>query len=221
MSNILNELGLQKCEQNEKTALHPADGDDELLKMLQEETEYKDERAEVRKLYEYADFETEQPIDINAHKNSKEDTTPLSIFTALPVETMVETVDITITSTLISVLKIDPNSERCENLETDPKDLKALTKATTEYLDSKDIKISPLTALLITAAMIYGKKFMLAKQLQKVERKAKLLEQVNLQQREEIAGLKRELEEKEKTKPAYIPSVQNKHPNKRKKHARK
>lgn len=218
MSNILNELGIQDYEQNEKTALTTVDEDDELLKMLQEATEYKDERAEVKPRYEYADFE---PLDINAPTDSKEDPNPLSLFTALPVETIVETVDITITSTLISVLKIDPNSERCENLETDPKDLKVLTKATTEYLDSKDIKISPLTALLITAAMIYGKKFMLAKQLQKVERKAKLLEQVNLQQREEIAGLKRELEEKEKTKPAYIPSVQNKHPNKRKKHARK
>lgn len=116
----------------------------------------------------------------------------------LPVETIVDTVDVTLTDVIIRANGLEDYEGKDEDkLFTSDADKKALVKATKRYLDSQEIKVTPFMGLLITLIIVYGKKFMFASKFKKLARRnAELESQVDETDRENQA-LKRIVKERE------------------------
>ena len=177
--------------------------DDEMISVLLDETESKEKGVEEITTAIYPDFEAPDPDDYPAPDmpepgNPRPDgaDTPedepqkiMMSLVDLPVETIVDTVDITLTELIVRGCKIeDADEEEADRLMTSEADKKALAKATSRYLESQQIKVTPLTGLIVTAVLVYGKKLMYGLRLKK------LIKQNNSLQ-DEIERLQKEKDE--------------------------
>jgi hypothetical protein len=119
----------------------------------------------------------------------------LTDLAALPAETIVDTVDVLATEFVISRYGIkDYDGEDGDTVITSEKDKKALVKATESYLASQHIKVTPLTALLVTVCLIYGKKIMHGARIKNIMRRNKKLEAENNQLQKNLQDRERETE---------------------------
>lgn len=227
MSEILNSMAAP-----DKPAGVLPTPDDKLLALLEEDTATKVIRDEPVRPVDNPDFE---PLEPDEPGEPGADTEPFDPFDRieagdgiekqvektlvsladLPVDTIVDTIDVTLTEVIVRANGLEDYEGKDEDkLFTSDADKRALVKATERYLDSQEIKVTPLTALLITAGIIYGKKFMYASKLKKLARRnAELEAQVDETDREnqelkrivkereiEIYRLKKEKEKKGKAK---------------------
>lgn len=181
--------------------------DDVMLSVLMEPTETKimgekRDRPEV-----YPDFDPvpeplppmEDPDGGDAPESDVEKT--LLSLSSLPTDTIVDTVDTVLTEVIVRACKIEDYEGKGEDdLLTSEQDKRALTKATERYLASKEIRITPLYAMLLTFGIIYGKKLLCAQRLKKVMQRNDELEEQAEQARQE----KRDLEQKVKDREAEI-----------------
>ena len=199
--------------------------DDKLLALLEEDTAVKVIRDEPIEPVDTPDFD---PLDPEPEP-APEPGNPFGSFGAdgdiekamisladLPVETIVDTVDVTLTDVIVRANGLEDYEGKDEDkLFTTDADKKALVKDTKRYLDSQEIKVTPLTGLLITAVIVYGKKFMFASKLKKLARRnAELESQIDETDREneklkqivkdretEIIRLRMEKEKEKERKP--------------------
>lgn len=200
MSSVLTQL-----EQQPETPAATAQTDDELISLFLDETESKDKGVDVIDTAVYPDFEPPAPEDYppvenpepgdprsdGAAPSPEEPQKILMSLADLPVETIVETVDITLTELIVRGCKLeDAEEEDAEKLMTTEADKKALAKATSRYLESQQIKVTPLTGLIVTVVLVYGKKLMFGLKLKKLTRQNKAM-------RDEIERLQQEKEEME------------------------
>lgn len=161
----------------------PAQTDDDMISLLLDETESKERGVDDIEAAIYPDFEAPEPDDYpvpdmpepgNTRSDGADtpDEEPQKILMSLvdlPVETIVDTVDITLTELIVRGCKIeDVDEEEADRLMTSEADRKALAKATSRYLASQKIKVTPLTGLLLTYALIYGKKLMYGLRFKKI-----------------------------------------------------
>lgn len=163
---------------------------DKLLALIEEDTATKVIRDEPIRPVDTPDFEPlEEPepapesFDAFAKIGAGDDDVEKQVektmisLADLPVDTIVDTVDVTLTSVIVRANGLEDYEGKDEDkLFTSEADKRALVKATERYLDSQEIKVTPLTALLITAGIIYGKKFMIANKLKKLARRNEELE---------------------------------------------
>lgn len=180
--------------------------DDEMLSVLMEPTETKimgekRERPEV-----YPDFEpAPEPEPLPPMEDPDGGDTPesdvektLLSLSSLPTDTIVDTVDAVLTEVIVRACKIEDYEGKGEDdLLTSEQDKRALAKATDRYLASKEIRITPLTALIVTAGIIYGKKILCAQRLKKVMQRNDELEEQAEQARKEKQELEQKLKERE------------------------
>lgn len=170
---------------------------DKLLALLEEDTAVKVIRDEPIKPVDTPDFDPLTPEP--EPEPAPEPGNPFGSFGAdgdiekvmisladLPVETIVDTIDITLTDVIVRANGLEDYEGKDEDkLFTTDADKRALVKATERYLASQEIKVTPLTALLLTAAIVYGKKFMFASKLKKLARRnAELESQIDETDRE-------------------------------------
>ncbi len=188
--------------------------DDGLISMLLDETETKEKGSDEVDSTVYPDFDAPGPDDYEAVPGfrggsgdgwdgvSPDAQEAMMTLVSLPVETIVDTVDITLTELIVRSCKLDDYEGKDEDkLETSEADKAALVQATERYLDSQQIKVTPLTGLIITALIVYGKKLMYGLKLKKlVKRQAALEDEINRLQdeRDDMAlRLNRQAEELE------------------------
>ena len=199
-----------------------AQSDDDLISVLLDETESKEKGIDEIETAIYPDFAAPDPDDYPAPDmpepgNLRPDgaDTPvdeprkiLMSLVDLPVETIVDTVDITLTELIVRSCKIeDAEEEEADKLMTSEADKAALAKATQRYLESQQIKVTPLTGLIVTYALVYGKKLMFGLQIKKLMQKNNALQDEIERLREEKSDVERRLfelqqekEEKDETK---------------------
>ncbi|MCM1168741.1 MAG: hypothetical protein NC324_02270 [Bacteroides sp.] len=184
--------------------------DDKLLALLDEDTATKVIRDEPIRPVDNADFEPLEPetpdpspfdafdrIEAGDDIEKQVEKTMVSL-SALPVDTIVDTLDVTLTEVIVRTNGLEDYEGKDEDkLITSEADKQALVKATERYLDSQEIKVTPLTALLITAGIIYGKKFMYASKLKKLARRNEQLEARIDETDRENQELKRIVKERE------------------------
>ncbi|MDE5703719.1 MAG: hypothetical protein K2H70_02725 [Bacteroidales bacterium] len=164
--------------------------DDALIAMFLDETEPKEKGSDIIDTGVYPDFEAPAPPEYEpgpwpSDGGLTDGTMPgaddlgtdgekvlLSLAT-LPVETIVDTVDITLTELIVRGCKLeDYEGKDDDKLMTTEADRAALVKATERYLESQSIRVTPLTGLLVTVALVYGKKMMYGMKLKKLVAKA-------------------------------------------------
>ncbi len=200
MSSVLTQL-----EQQPETPAATAQTDDELISLFLDETESKEKGVDEIDTAVYPDFDAPDPDDYptwdipepdiprsdGAAPSPEEPQKILMSLADLPVETIVDTVDITLTELIVRGCKLeDAQEEDAEKLMTTEADKKALAKATSRYLESQQIKVTPLTGLIVTVVLVYGKKLMYGLKLKKLTRQNKAM-------RDEIERLQQEKEEME------------------------
>ncbi len=183
-----------------------AQSDDDLISVLLDETESKEKGVDDVETAIYPDFEAPDPGDYPAPDMSEpgdlrpdgEDTPvdePQKILMSLvdlPVETIVDTVDMTLTDLIVRGCKIeDADESEADKIMTSEAEKAALVKATNKYLESQKIKVTPLTGLLVTVGMVYGKKLMYGLRLKKMIARNNALQ-------EEIEQLRNERDEMER-----------------------
>lgn len=187
--------------ENNETAILNAEQytEDELISLLAESTEDKTPGVAVPDNIVYPDFEPfEGSIDdvgffgasdtgspgaktsTNVDGSPAGETSPeevLMSIATLPVDIIVDTVDVTITELMVRGCKIDEYEGKDENLIiTSEKDKEALRKVAEKYLETQNLKVTPLTGLLITVAIVYGKKLMYCLKLKKAVEKNNALQ---------------------------------------------
>lgn len=188
------------------TSKPAAASDDTLISMLVDETEHKEKGSDKADgAAVYPDFEApsstspsifggsgststggsdnwmlDDSVPSDSGSGAAESAEPekvLMSLAALPVETIVDTVDITLTDLIVRGCKLeDYDGEDDDKLLTSDADRKALTKATERYLESQSIRITPLTALIFTIVLVYGKKLMFGMKLKKMIAKQEQME---------------------------------------------
>ncbi len=166
--------------------------DDALIAMFLDETEPKEKGSDIIDTGVYPDFEAPAPpppeyepdpwpSDGGLPDGTMPDADDLGTdgekvllsLATLPVETIVETVDITLTELIVRGCKLeDYEGKDDDKLMTTEADRAALVKATERYLESQSIRVTPLTGLLVTVALVYGKKMMYGMKLKKLVAKA-------------------------------------------------
>lgn len=180
--------------------------DDEMLSVLMEPTETKimgekRERPEV-----YPDFDpAPEPEPLPPMEDPDGGDTPesdvektLLSLSSLPTDTIVDTVDAVLTEVIVRACKIEDYEGKGEDdLLTSEQDKRALAKATERYLASKEIRITPQFALIVTFCIIYGKKFLYAQRLKKVMRRNDELEEQAEQARLERQELEQKIRDRE------------------------
>lgn len=187
-----------------------AQSDDEMISVLLDETESKEKGVEEINTAIYPDFEASDPDDYPApdmpeQGNPRPDgaDTPvdepqkiLMSLVDLPVETIVDTVDITLTELIVRGCKIeDVDEEEADRLMTSEADKKALAKATSRYLASQKIKVTPLTGMILTFILIYGKKLMYGLRFKKLMKQNNELQDEIERLQEERDEMQRRLDE--------------------------
>ncbi len=185
--------------------------DDALIATLIDETEYKTKGSDVVDTAAvYPDFEPPTPPAYEPEPwptdGAPADTMPgvdalgtdgekvlLSLAT-LPTETIVDAVDVTLTEVIIRSCKLEDYEGKDEDkMLTSAADRAALITATERYLESQSIKVTPLTGLLVTVGLVYGKKFMYGVKLKKLMAKTASMESELAALRDENARLAAEL----------------------------
>lgn len=176
--------------------------DDALIATLLDETEPKTKGSDFVDTAVYPDFEPPTPSasvpEPRPTGGAPDDAMPgmddlgtdgekvlLSLAT-LPTETIVDAVDVTLTEVIIRSCKLEDYEGKDEDkMLTSAADREALVKATERYLESQSIRVTPLTGLLVTVALVYGKKFMYGMKLKKLMTKTAAMES-------ELAALRKE-----------------------------
>ena len=179
--------------------------DDVMLSVLMEPTEPKTMGAVRERPEVYPDFAAPEPEPSTPIGDFEPDDTPesdvektLVSLASLPTDTIVDTVDAVLTEVIVRACKIEDYEGKGEDdLFTSEQDKKALAKATERYLASKDIRITPSFALIVTFCIIYGKKFLYAQRLKKVMRRNDELEEQAEQARLEREELELQIRERE------------------------
>ena len=221
MSSVLENLVDKQPPMPAAVPVATAQTDDELISLFLDETESKEKGADIIDTAVYPDFEAPDPDDypepdISEPGNPRPDeaatSEPQKILMSLvdlPVDTIVDTVDITLTELIVRGCKLeDADDKEADKLITSEADKAALAKATSRYLASQHIKVTPLTGLIITAALVYGKKLMYGLRLKKlIKQNNALLDEIerlqaekdDMQQRLDELEREQEDEDKEET----------------------
>lgn len=165
--------------------------DDDLISMFLDETETKEKGSDDVDSSVYPDFDAPGPEDYGDAPSpapgdnsgngldgvSTDAQEAMMTLVSLPVETIVDTADITLTELIVRGCKLEDYEGKDEDkLVTSDADKAALVKATERYLDSQQIRVTPLTGLIITVLIVYGKKLMYGLKLKKLVRKQAMLE---------------------------------------------
>lgn len=202
--SVLDNLAKDGAAVAEKPAVLPK-ADDDLVSMLLDETETKEKGGDVVDSSVYPDFDAPGPDDFaeasglgmdGSHGDGLEGVSAdaqdaMTALVSLPVETIVDTADITLTELIVRGCKLEDYEGKDEDkLATSEADRAALVKATERYLDSQQIRVTPLAGLIITVLIVYGKKLMYGLKLKKLVRKQAALE-------DEIGRLQDERDEME------------------------
>lgn len=192
-----------------------AQSDDELISLWIDETENKEKGADKIDTAIYPDFEAPDPDDYptpdmpepgNLYPDGEEDPMdePKKILMSLvdlPVRTIVDTVDITLTELIVRGCKIeDADESEADKIMTSEADKEALAKATSRYLESQKIKVTPLYGMILTFILIYGKKLMFGLQIKKLMKKNNDLQDEIEQLREERDKMQQRLNELQQEK---------------------
>lgn len=188
--SVLDGLMDGKAGAAEKPAALPK-ADDDLISMFLDETETKEKGSDDVDSSVYPDFDAPAPEDYEGQPSSApggdaggglDGVSPdaqeaMMTLVSLPVETIVDTADITLTELIVRGCKLEDYEGKDEDkLVTSDADKAALVKATERYLDSQQIRVTPLTGLIITVLIVYGKKLMYGLKLKKLVRKQAMLE---------------------------------------------
>ena len=188
--SVLDGLMDGKAGAAEKPAALPK-ADDDLISMFLDETETKEKGSDDVDSSIYPDFDAPAPEDYEGHPSpapggdagggldgvSPDAQDAMMTLVSLPVETIVDTADITLTELIVRGCKLEDYEGKDEDkLVTSDADKAALVKATERYLDSQQIRVTPLTGLIITVLIVYGKKLMYGLKLKKLVRKQAMLE---------------------------------------------
>lgn len=193
--------------------------DDVMLSVLMEPTEPKTMGAVRERPEVYPDFdpvpepEPPTPVDDPEPDNVPESDVEKTLVSlaSLPTDTIVDTVDAVLTEVIVRACKIEDYEGKGEDdLLTSEQDKRALAKATDRYLASKDIRITPAHALIVTVCVIYGKKLLYAQRFKKVMQRNDELEE----QAEQARLEKQELEKKIKEREVEIMRLRNEKPEK-------
>jgi uncharacterized membrane protein YciS (DUF1049 family) len=183
---------------------------DEFLETLSDDTTFRPEGIMVEPPKQYKDFEplpsvAEQPPASENPKSEKskikiqddddDDDDILTSIASLPAETIVDTVDVFATEFIIKVCHVvEYDGDDADNIITSPADKRTIVKVTEQYLASQKLKISPLTALLVTVGLVYGKKIMFGMKIKKIVERNRQLEVEKDELRRRNEELQRELE---------------------------
>lgn len=188
--SVLDGLMDGKAGTAEKPAALPK-ADDDLISMFLDETETKEKGSDDVDSSIYPDFDAPAPEDYDGQPSpapggdagggldgvSPDAQEAMLTLVSLPVETIVDTADITLTELIVRGCKLEDYEGKDEDkLVTSDADKAALVKATERYLDSQQIRVTPLTGLIITVLIVYGKKLMYGLKLKKLVRKQAMLE---------------------------------------------
>lgn len=188
--SVLDGLMDGKAGAAEKPAALPK-ADDDLISMFLDETETKEKGSDDVDSSIYPDFDAPAPEDYDGQPSpapggdaeggldgvSPDAQEAMMTLVSLPVETIVDTADITLTELIVRGCKLEDYEGKDEDkLVTSDADKAALVKATERYLDSQQIRVTPLTGLIITVLIVYGKKLMYGLKLKKLVRKQAMLE---------------------------------------------
>lgn len=188
--SVLDGLMDGKAGAAEKPAALPK-ADDDLISMFLDETETKEKGSDDVDSSVYPDFDAPAPEDYEGQPSpapggdagggldgvSPDAQEAMMTLVSLPVETIVDTADITLTELIVRGCKLEDYEGKDEDkLVTSDADKAALVKATERYLDSQQIRVTPLTGLIITVLIVYGKKLMYGLKLKKLVRKQAMLE---------------------------------------------
>lgn len=188
--SVLDGLMDGKAGAAEKPAALPK-ADDDLISMFLDETETKEKGSDDVDSSIYPDFDAPAPEDYDGQPSpapggdagggldgvSPDAQEAMMTLVSLPVETIVDTADITLTELIVRGCKLEDYEGKDEaKLVTSDADKAALVKATERYLDSQQIRVTPLTGLIITVLIVYGKKLMYGLKLKKLVRKQAMLE---------------------------------------------
>lgn len=188
--SVLDGLMDGKAGAAEKPAALPK-ADDDLISMFLDETETKEKGSDDVDSSIYPDFDAPAPEDYDGQPSpdpggdagggldgvSSDAQEAMMTLVSLPVETIVDTADITLTELIVRSCKLEDYEGKDEDkLVTSDADKAALVKATERYLDSQQIRVTPLTGLIITVLIVYGKKLMYGLKLKKLVRKQAMLE---------------------------------------------
>lgn len=188
--SVLDGLMDGKAGSAEKPAALPK-ADDDLISMFLDETETKEKGSDDVDSSIYPDFDAPAPEDYDGQPSpnpggdaggrldgvSSDAQEAMMTLVSLPVETIVDTADITLTEIIVRGCKLEDYEGKDEDkLVTSDADKAALVKATERYLDSQQIRVTPLTGLIITVLIVYGKKLMYGLKLKKLVRKQAMLE---------------------------------------------
>ncbi len=188
--SVLDGLMDGKAGAAEKPAALPK-ADDDLISMFLDETETKEKGSDDVDSSIYPDFDAPAPEDYEGQSSpapggdagggldgvSPDAQEAMMTLVSLPVETIVDTADITLTELIVRGCKLEDYEGKDEDkLVTSDADKAALVKATERYLDSQQIRVTPLTGLIITVLIVYGKKLMYGLKLKKLVRKQAMLE---------------------------------------------
>lgn len=188
--SVLDGLMDGKAGTTEKPAALPK-ADDDLISMFLDETETKEKGSDDVDTSIYPDFDAPSPEDYDGQPAtapggdagggldgvSPDAQDAMMTLVSLPVETIVDTADITLTELIVRGCKLEDYEGKDEDkLVTSDADKAALVKATERYLDSQQIRVTPLTGLIITVLIVYGKKLMYGLKLKKLVRKQAMLE---------------------------------------------
>lgn len=188
--SVLDGLMDGKAGAAEKPAALPK-ADDDLISMFLDETETKEKGSDDVDSSVYPDFDAPAPEDYVGQPSpapggdagggldgvSPDAQEAMMTLVSLPVETIVDTADITLTELIVRGCKLEDYEGKDEDkLVTSDADKAALVKATERYLDSQQIRVTPLTGLIITVLIVYGKKLMYGLKLKKLVRKQAMLE---------------------------------------------
>ena len=172
--SVLDGLMDGKAGAAEKPAALPK-ADDDLISMFLDETETKEKGSDDVDSSIYPDFDAPAPEDYEGQSSpapggdagggldgvSPDAQEAMMTLVSLPVETIVDTADITLTELIVRGCKLEDYEGKDEDkLVTSDADKAALVKATERYLDSQQIRVTPLTGLIITVLIVYGKKGM-------------------------------------------------------------
>ncbi|MEG1499325.1 MAG: hypothetical protein RR393_07925 [Bacteroidales bacterium] len=203
--------------------------DDELISLLSELTEDKTPGEVVPDNIVYPDFDPFEggvgDVEISGtghvgslhetkstqqHNGENDTSEVLMSIATLPIDIIVDTVDVTLTELIIRSCKIEEYEGKDEDLIiTSEKDKEALKKVAEKYLETQNLKVTPLTGLLITVAIVYVKKLLYCLKLKKA------VEQNNVLQAEikSLKGEKAALEKDNENKKVELRKIKDEREN--------
>ncbi|MEG2666395.1 MAG: hypothetical protein RSA02_05205, partial [Bacteroidales bacterium] len=144
------------------------------------------------------------------HNGENDTSEVLMSIATLPIDIIVDTVDVTLTELIIRSCKIEEYEGKDEDLIiTSEKDKEALKKVAEKYLETQNLKVTPLTGLLITVAIVYVKKLLYCLKLKKA------VEQNNVLQAEikSLKGEKAALEKDNENKKVELRKIKDEREN--------